>query len=494
MHGLLHAAAFTTLTTAVTLIVRIGRTKLVALTLGASGVGMLGEVNAALDFAIALVTIGFANAVVRHTAAAHAGHVDDRASTLLATAYVVTTALAAPVVLGLLLAPSSLTERVLGVAAPPVALAALALAVPFMGLASIERAVTQGLRNVRQLATTSSITAIVGLLLIGPLVLVFGLNGALAHIAAVSVVSYAVSLWARRRASRQAGLAITLLAWPSLTALKSLLSFGSANAATRVVETGGMLLVRTSIVTTLGVAQNGIYQVIFSLPAPFIGVITGALASYAFPLISGLEDRDEITGAINTALHFTLLATTPLIAILALLGRPAIVALYSHDFLAAADFLPFELLGAFCQVVSWALGLSLLGRGHLAAFTLLEIGWTAVFAVGALSYTARLGLWAPTASYLVAHALLAVATYAYQRSREGFRLSTANTRLLVCSGGVAVGAALAAATGRWEYQLLYTAAALATWLLVGTEPAERATTWRGMSGWLRMRVLARSVS
>jgi len=494
MHGLLHAAAFTTLITAVTLIVRIGRTKVVALTLGASGVGMLGQVNASLDFATALVAIGFANAVVRRTAAAHAGHVDDRASTLLATAYVVTTALCAPVVLGLLLAPSWVTERVLGVAVPPVALAALAVAVPFVALAGIERAVTQGLRNVRQLATTSTITAIVGLLLIGPLVLVWGLTGALAHVAAVSGVGYAVGVWARRRASRQAGLAITLLARPSLTAAKTLLSFGSANAATRVVETAGMLLVRTSIVSTLGVAQNGIYQVIFSVPAQFIGIITGALASYAFPLISGLEDSDEITDAINTALRFTLLATTPLIAFLALLGPPAIVALYSPDFLAAADFLPLELLGDFCQVVSWALGLSLLGRGHLAAFTLLEIGWTAVFALGALSQTARLGLWGPTASYLVAHCLLAAATYAYQRSREGFRLSAANTRLLVCSGGVAVGATVAAATGRWEYQLLYTAAALATWLLVGTEPVERAKTWRWTSGWLRMRVLARSVS
>jgi len=47
-------------------------------------------------------------------------------------------------------------------------------------------------------------------------------------------------------------------------------------------------------------------------------------------------------------------------------------------------------------------------------------------------------------SYLVAHALLAAATYIYQRSREGFRMSAANVRLLVCSGCVAVGAALAA--------------------------------------------------
>jgi O-antigen/teichoic acid export membrane protein len=380
------------------------------------------------------------------------------------------------------------------VAVPPVALAALAIAVPFTGLAEIERAVTQGLRNVRQLAATSSSTAILGLLLIGPLVLAFGLNGALAHVAAVSAVGYAVSLWARRRASRRAGLAITLFARPSAAALKTLLSFGSANAASRLVQTAGMLLVRTSIVTTLGVAQNGIYQVVFALPAQFIGVITGALASYAFPLISGLDDRDEITRAINTALRFTLLATTPLIAMLTLLGRPVIVALYSHDFLAAADFLPFELLGDFFQVVGWALGLSLLGRGHLAAFTLLEMGWSVVFAVGALSQTARLGLWAPTASYLVAYALLAAATYAYQRWREGFRLSAANGRLLVCSGCVAVGAALAAASQRWEYQLLYTSAALVGWLLIGTEPVERAAAWRGTSGWLRIRAPARSPS
>ena len=41
------------------------------------------------------------------------------------------------------------------------------------------------------------------------------MNGALVHIAAVSIVGYAVSLWARRRASREAGLAITAFARPS---------------------------------------------------------------------------------------------------------------------------------------------------------------------------------------------------------------------------------------------------------------------------------------
>ncbi|HET6317553.1 MAG TPA: oligosaccharide flippase family protein, partial [Chloroflexota bacterium] len=489
MKGLIHAAAFTTLSTGVTLIMRIARTKLVALTLGVSGVGLLGEVNAALDFATALVTIGFANAIVRRTAAAHATHTGDRGSTLLATAYFVTAILAAPVVLALLLAPPAITQGVLGLSDTPVALVALAIAVPFMSLGGIERAVTQGLRNVRQLATTSSTTAVLGLLLLGPMVMLFGLNGALVHVAAVSLVGYGVCVWARRRASRQAGLAITALARPSLSAVKDLLSFGSANAATRVVETAAMLLVRTSIVTALGVAQNGIYQVIFSLPAQFIGIITGALASYAFPLISGLDDRDEITRAINTALRFALLATTPLIAGLALISRPAIVALYSHEFLPAADFLPFELLGDFWQVVSWALGLSLLGRGHLVAFTVLEIGWSAVFALGSISQLGRLGLWAPTVSYIAAHALLAAATYAYQRSREGFRLSAANGRLLVCSGAVTIGSAVTATSGHWEYQLLYTPAALAVWVLLGTEPVERALVWQQTRGWLRMGVV-----
>lgn len=494
MRALLQAAAFTSLSTAVVLVVRLARTKLVAVTLGVSGVGLLGEVNTALDFATALVTLGFANAVVRRTAAAHSAGQERWASTLLATAYAVSAAVAAFAVLALLLAPPTLTGRVLGIEGSSAALVGLAVAIPFTGLAAMERAVTQGLRRVRQLATISSATALVGLLLLGPLVLAFGLNGALVHIAAVSIVGYAVSLWARGGASREAGFAITPFARPTVTALKTLLSFGSANAITRVVETAGMLLIRSSIVATLGVAQNGIYQVIFSLPAQFIGIITGALASYAFPLISGLDERDEITSATNTALRFALLATTPLIAVLALLGRPAIIALYSRDFLPAADFLPFELLGDLCQVVSWALGLSLLGRGHLAAFTLLEVGWSAVFALGAVSQTGLLGLWAPTMSYVVAHALLAAATYLYQRSREGFRMSAANVRLLACSGCVAVGAAVAATTGHWHSQLLYTAAALVAWALVGTDQVERSMAWRETRGWLRVLVLARSAS
>jgi PST family polysaccharide transporter len=347
---------------------------------------------------------------------------------------------------------------------------------------------------VRNLATASSVSALVGLLLLGPLVLLFGLNGALVHITLFAVVGYVVSLWARRRASRQAGVTITLLARPSLSATRALLSYGSANAVTRIVETASLLVVRTQIVHTLGVAQNGIYQVIFSIPAQFLTVIIGALSSYSFPLISGLQDREEITAAINTALRFTLLATTPLLAALLLFGRPVIVAFYSREFLPAADFMPVELLGDFFKMISWALGLSLLGRGHLVAFAILEVGWSAVFTAGVVSEVAQLGLWCAVGSYLLAHVLQAGATYAYQRRFEGFRLTAANARLLVCSCLLTLGAAVGAASGQWAYQLLYTAVALVAWLLLGTESVERTAAWSSAKSRLKLAVSLRGAS
>jgi hypothetical protein len=53
---------------------------------------------------------------------------------------------------------------------------------------------------------------------------------------------------------------------------------------------------------------------------------------------------------------------------------------------------------------------------------------------------------------------------------------------------------VAASSGHWEYQLLYTPVALVAWALIGTEPVERATVWHQARGWLRMGMLARSAS
>jgi PST family polysaccharide transporter len=490
LKALVHAAAYTALSTGVTLVVRVGRTKLVALTLGVTGVGFLSQVNTALEFATALVSIGLANAVVRGTAAAHTEGEAGRASTFLATSYLVALGLAAPLVLALFFAPPSLLENIFGQGMPPLTVVALAVAMPLLALTGMEQAVTQGLKSVRYLATATSATAVVGVVLLFPMVLLFGLNGALIHIALFSLAGYLLTLWVRLRASRDAKLKISLLAAPSLAAIGILLSYGSANAIGSIVRTANLLLVRTFIIDNFGIDQNGIYQVVWAMPGQVLSIVIGALSSYAFPVVSGLRDRDEITDAINTALRFTLLATTPLVAGVMLFRYPVIVALYSHDFLPAVTYLPFQLLGDFLKTITWALGLSLLGRGHLLAFTLLELGWNAIYTTGVFTL-ARFGLWCAVVSYVVGYLVHTSATYLYQFKREGFRLSRANTRLLASSSVLLVGEALVTVTGRGEYQALYTATGLLAWVSLGTLREERAAAWRGVRAGLRARRLFR---
>jgi PST family polysaccharide transporter len=252
-----------------------------------------------------------------------------------------------------------------------------------------------------------------------------------------------------------------------------------------VLNTATLLLVRSYVVDTLGVEANGVYQVLLGIPAQTLVVVLNTLSVYAFPLVSGLRELADVRDALNLTLRFTLLSATPLIVGLILLSAPLIRILYSSQFLAAAQLLPIQLLGDYFKTLAWGLGLSLLGRGHLVAFTLLDLVWDVAFATGVVVLTPRLGLAGTAASYAVAYLLHALATYTYQHRREGVRLAAPNMRLLVASTVLLAGAVGIAEGSRFEVQLAYSALGLVAWAWIGTQRSEWLAAWRATTGWVR---------
>jgi antigen flippase len=485
MKPLMNAAAFTGLATVVSLLVGIGRTKLVAVMIGAAGVGLISQVGVALSFTTEFASIGFANAVTRGTAVAETDKQAHHASSLLATAYVVSLAIALPFVLILLVAPQQVANTIFGGEGPPLGLVALAIAVPFTALTGMERAVLQGLRSVRHLAVSGSVSAILGLILLVPLVFGFGLPGAFVHIAVFAIATYVLSYWARVLAAGHRGFAVSPLSRPSLGALRILLSYGSANAIAGIANTATLLIIRTYIINSLGAEQNGVYQVVWSIPSQILSIIFGALSSYAFPLISGLREQHRISEEINVALRFSMLLAAPIVCIMVVMSGPLVSLFYSRQFLAAVPLLPLQLVGNFFKIVAWAVGLSLLGRKHLVAFTSFDLIWNAIFAVGVFLLLGRVGLFGAVVSYAIGYIIHAIIVYLYQRDREGFRLTAANVRLLACSCVLVGGAAVCAASGRIEYQSLYTVIALLLWAALGTLHHERTQAWTTAKLWLR---------
>jgi O-antigen/teichoic acid export membrane protein len=492
MRNLFHAAAFTSLSTLVTLVVGIARTKVVAVSIGAYGVGLSSQVYTALSLSSTLVSTGFANAIVRGTAADQTARDVAHASTLLATGYASVLVLAGAGMLVLLAGHAFVADSLFGNNAPVIALIALAVAAPFSAIASLEQAVTQGLKGVRLLALANSVAAVLGLLLVWPLVAVFGIAGALAHIGIFSVATCLVNLWARHRAARETGFAVTPFASPSLRALKKLVSYGSANAVAGIVTTANLLFVRSYIINVLGVDQNGIYQVLWAIPAQSVSLVLNTLSFYAFPLISGLRGAAEVNDAINTSLRFTLATATPLLVTLVMLSHPLVVLLYSPEFSPAATLLPLQLAGDFLKAIVWALGLSLLGRGHLVAFTTLDVVWSVVFTGCTLLLTPHVGLSGAVISYVLAYGVHALATFTYQWFKEGLRLTGANLRLLACSSAVIVGGVVVAGGHELVYQVVYTVVALAAWAMLGTRRDEREALVTEARAWLRSRGLARA--
>jgi PST family polysaccharide transporter len=417
------------LSSAATVLLSVVRAKIVAIELGAPGVGILGIVMTSVALASTALGLGLGASGVRAVAASEDG--DGRRS--IAQVAVVRGSIALALVAGPLvclgwwwwgdlLVPDADASEL----APWVALSVVAA----IGTAGTS-ALLNGLRRIGALAASTALGSAVGTLVFLLAMQVSDRWGLIAAFAAVPTATVVVgAVMARSTYPRRAR--VTRRLWAP--ELARMLVLGLAISSSVILTNASQVVARVWVSHELGLAQAGLVQACMAVGAVYLGSVLTALGAEYYPRISMLrEDPDAMNRAANDQVRVVLTLGAPLIVWMIATAPWLLVLLYSAEFQEAHTLLRLLVIGDVFKLVGWCTGFLFMAREARLKFVVVEVSWNAFF-LAVLIPLAHHGAWVVGFAYVVAYVLYLIVSLVMARRETAFVLDRAGRRtvLWVC--------------------------------------------------------------
>lgn len=405
---------------------RIIKTKVLAVLLGPSGVGLMGLFSSIVDLTQAVVGMGLNGSGVRQiAAAAGSGENDHMARTVvvLRRVAVLTGILGASVLLAFSHPISSITFGTDRYAIP---VALLSLVVFFRLVSNGQAALIQGMRRISDLARMKVLGGLYGLVLSIPIIYFFREDGIVPALIGVAALSLLTSWWYSRQVQVQV---------PAMTVAQikteagALLKLGFAFMASGLMVMGAAYAIRLMVRQEIGLDAAGLYQSAWTLGGLYVGFILHAMGSDFYPRLTAVsENNEECNRLVNEqALIGLLLAGPGVIATLTF--APVVIAVfYSSKFSPAADLLRWICMGMTLRVVAWPMGYIVLAKGAQKIFFWTEVAATVVHVGLAFLLLRPFGLAGATIAFFGLYVWHGLLIYFIVRRLSGFRWSSANRR------------------------------------------------------------------
>ncbi|MBJ7390877.1 MAG: oligosaccharide flippase family protein [Chthoniobacterales bacterium] len=330
------------------------RTKLVAVLLGPSGVGLVSLYVSLIGLVQSLAQMGLDQSGVREAAAAAARNSEELGKTakLLRRACWIT-GLAGWALTACLARP--LAQWTFESEERAWAVALLGSVVLLESIATAQRALLQGVRRLGDLAKMQVLGSLTTTIIAIFVYFLLGERGILPVIILTSAVQVAYS-W---HFARQIKVAQVPQAWSeTLASCGQLVKLGLAFMYGGVAMSAVGFAIRAFISRDFGVEAAGVYQAAWALSGMFAGFVLQAMGTDFYPKLSGLSGNNgTVNRLVNEQIEVGLLLACPGIVGVIAFAPWVVDVLYSSKFGDSAPMLPWFALGVLGQVFSWPVGM-----------------------------------------------------------------------------------------------------------------------------------------
>ena len=345
----------------VKILIGIAQTKVAAVCLGPTGVGLIGAYQSIVNLGRHISGLGINQSGVREVAVA-SGSKDHQS--LSGTVTVLRrmcwlTGLAGLIGMAALALPIS--RLTFGDNTHTNALILLSMLVLLMSIAQGQMAVIQGLRRIGDLVRVQLYGSLAGAIVSISLYYTMGMAAVVPSLVAVSAFNLLAAWWFSRKIPL---VPVSLSLKQTFSQARGLLGLGTAFMISGLSVTFTAYAVRALVTRDIGTDGLGMYQAAFVISANALTFILGAMGVDFYPRLTAVcDDHREMARLVNEQTEIGLLLATP--AIIALIGLAPIIirVLYSADFYPAVELLRWFALGSFLKVISFPLGYVQLALG-----------------------------------------------------------------------------------------------------------------------------------
>jgi PST family polysaccharide transporter len=414
------------LSSVVTMLLSMLRMKVVAVELGAGGIGILGILTTSVTLASTALGGGLGISGVRAVASAtnHDGQ-RDSVHVAVARGSVLLASLAAPLVCAAwwLWGSSIVPQAPTSVVAPWVGVSVGAT----IGVAGTS-AILNGQGRIGALASSTALGSVTGTLIFFAAIRLSHEWGMIAAFAAVPVATLVFGL-ALARATYPRGLKVRRQAWTPH--LSKMLKLGLAVSGSVVLTAGTQVISRVWVSHELGISEAGYLQGSLAVGSAYLGFVLTALAAEYYPRISALRgDRDLSNRTVNDQVRVVLHLGGPVIVCMIVVAPWLLPLLYNQEFDSAVTLLRLLLIGDVFKLVGWCVGFLMLAREAKGKFFVTELSWNLVF-LAVLVPLAHRGVTVAGLAYVISYLLFSFVSLALARRETGFELSRESRRAAV---------------------------------------------------------------
>lgn len=422
---------------ALSIVCSIVRTKLIALWIGAAGVGVFGLFSQAFETLTTLFQLGMRNAAVRDvTNAASTNKLARMALIVRRWAWVLG-------IIGAfitLIASPALSQVTFGDNNHTIGFIVLAAGILFSSVTNGEYAIMQGSERLSHLARASVWGSVVGLAISIPLYYYLGIDSIALSITAFTGATAVAALILRTR-TRRPDPVPTLK--QTVAEGQSFLRLGIYMTIAVFITLAAQYLFMAWLNHEAGTGFVGCYQAGYTITNRYLGLIFAAIGFELYPRLTKVANSKLRTSTFVSHEALLLLAIIfPAATTLMAIDDLIVQLLYSSDFLETTTYVNWSLAGTGLRAVSWCMAFTILARGEGRIYLITEAVSSIAFIILSFigyKYLSLEGLgMAYTAWYLI-YTIIVGIPYFY---RYGLKLSPTPTLFLLVTTLITAGCAI----------------------------------------------------
>ncbi len=236
----------------------------------------------------------------------------------------------------------------------------LSVVVFFSSISAGQIVLLQGLGKIKEMAMASILGALLGTVISIPVYWYLGLRGIIAGMLLTSITSLFSSWYYSNFIQiNKIKLSLKNIFLGGLDMAKT----GIFIVATIFVSSIFMYLIRMVILKKSDFSSVGLFQSVWTISNIYINVLLNAMLADYFPRLSKFSnDNDASNKLINEQLEITLLAGAPMLIVLLSFSSIVLELLYSTSFIGALPILEWQIYSSFITLVVWPLSVIFIAR------------------------------------------------------------------------------------------------------------------------------------
>lgn len=361
------------------ILVNIATSKLIAIFVGVSGIGLYGLYTSALSLITTVADLGVSKSSVRNIAVADGTQEKEeieKTISVVSKLIYVTGAIGALITI---LLSFQISKWSFGDTSYWISFVFLGICVFFTIVKNGQSAIFQGLRKYKLMTKSTIYSSLLSLIVSAPLIYFFKEDSIIYVILAGAVIAFVVTKLYLTQIEYTIAEKKTKLTRQNST---DLIRLGLSMMLVSFLVALSGYIIRAYISNYGTVTDLGYFQAGFQIISGYFGIIFTSMTTDYFPRISAIQDDNQkLTQEVNQQATITLLLICPLVVILPFIMPYVIKILYSSEFSPTVEYVNIALFGIIFQAGSQTMGMILLAKNNAKVFTVSVFLFQSIFLI-----------------------------------------------------------------------------------------------------------------